>query len=147
MIERRRANGLRASSVIRLLAERMPTTSPRASTTGRWFTPAAIIAMLASGASTSAPTVWTGAVMIAVTGASRDACADDDLVAQVHVGDDAEALRGARTRIAERFSAIMISAASRMRRSGSQNSGTLRTTEVTGACARRAARSSCAPPG
>ena len=69
MISRRRANGLRASSDIRLLADRTPTTSPSSSSTGRWFTPAVIIAMLASGASTSAPIVCTGADMISVTGA------------------------------------------------------------------------------
>ena len=72
MISRRSANGLRASSVIRLLAERTPTTSPSAPSTGRWFTPAVIIAMLASGASTSAPMVCTGADMISVTGACRE---------------------------------------------------------------------------
>ena len=64
MISRRSANGLRDSSVIRLLADRMPTTSPSASSTGMWFTPEAIIAMLASGASTWAPMVWTGDAMI-----------------------------------------------------------------------------------
>ena len=53
--ERRKANGLRASSVMRLLADRMPITAPSASSTGRWFTPEAIIAMLASGASTWQP--------------------------------------------------------------------------------------------
>ena len=70
--ERRSANGLRESSVMRLLAERMPTTSPSASSTGRWLTPEAIMAMLASGARTSAPMVCTGEVMILVTGSSRD---------------------------------------------------------------------------
>ena len=62
--ERRRANGLRASSVMRLLADSMPITAPSASSTGRWFTPEAIMAMLASGASTSAAMVWTGVVMM-----------------------------------------------------------------------------------
>jgi hypothetical protein len=33
--ERRKANGLRASSVMRLLADRMPSTVPPASSTGR----------------------------------------------------------------------------------------------------------------
>ena len=69
MIAWRRAKGLRDSSVIRLLAERFPTTSPSSSITGMWFTPAAIIAMLASGASTPALMVCTGADMISVTGA------------------------------------------------------------------------------
>ena len=72
MISRRSANGLRASSDIRLLAERMPTTSPSSSSTGRWFTPAVIMAMLASGASTPAPMVCTGDDMISVTGAWRE---------------------------------------------------------------------------
>ena len=46
----RRANGLSASRLMRLLAESTPMTAPSPSTTGRWFTPASIIAMLASDA-------------------------------------------------------------------------------------------------
>ena len=78
--------------------------------------------------------VCTGADMIAVTGRVPRDAADDDLVAQVDVGDDARepVPPGPRTRIAERFSAIMIFAASWIVVSGSQNSGLLRMTDVTG---------------
>ena len=69
----RSANGLSESRLIRLLAESTPATRPWSSTTGRWFTPASIIAMLASGASVSDGTVWTGRVMMELTGPSTDA--------------------------------------------------------------------------
>ena len=134
MISRRSANGLRASSDIRLLAERMPTTSPSSSSTGRWFTPAVIMAMLASGASTPAPIVCTGADMISVTGACREAWPTTTLSRRSTSVTMPWMPRppGPRTRIAERFSAIMISAACRAVVSGSQNSGLLRVTDVTG---------------
>ena len=134
MISRRRANGLRDSSVIRLLAERMPTTSPSASRTGMWFTPAAIIAMLASGARTSAPIVCTGADMISVTGACRETPPTTTLLRR-STSVTMPMMPwppGPRTRIAERFSAIMIFAASCALVSGSQKSGLLRVTDVTG---------------
>ena len=72
VIDQRRSKGLRASRLMRLPAETTPMTRPRASTTGRWFTPACIISMLASGASTSSRTVLTGIVMIEPTGASGE---------------------------------------------------------------------------
>ena len=134
MISRRSANGLRASSDIRLLAERMPTTSPSSSSTGRWFTPAVIMAMLASGASTSAPMVCTGADMISVTGACRETPPTTTLSRRSTsvTMPTMPVPPGPRTRIAERFSAIMICAASCAVVSGSQNSGLLRVTDVTG---------------
>ena len=46
--------------------------------------------MLASGASVSDGTVWTGRLMMELTGPSTDARTRHHLVAQVHVGDDAE---------------------------------------------------------
>ena len=165
MISRRSAKGLRASSDIRLLADRMPTTSPSSSSTGRWFTPAAIMAMLASGASTPAPMVCTGDDMISVTGAWRETWPTTTLLRRsTSVTMPWMPLPpGPRTRIAERFSAIMISAASCAVVSGSQNSGLLRVTDVTGsartsgsarmvpaACSRRSRRLAaihCRPEG
>ena len=134
MISRRSAKGLRDSRLMRLLAERMPTTSPSPSTTGMWFTPAVIIAMLASGARTSAPMVWTGADMIAVTGACRDTPPTTTLSRRsTSVTMPTMPLpSGDRTMMAERFSRIMISAASRAVVVAAQKSGLLRVTEVTG---------------
>ena len=77
-----------------VLAESTPTTSPAASSTGRWLTPEAIIAMLASLAGTSAsrsgPAGHHG-----WHAAPRGETAGHDLVAQVEVGDDAQALAAA----------------------------------------------------
>ena len=129
--ERRSANGLRASSVMRLLAERMPTTSPSASSTGRWFTPEAIIAMLASGASTSAPIVWTGVVMMVDTGASRET-PESTTLSRKSTSVTMPRPSRSRTSRALRPASDSILAASRMGVSGSQNSGALRTSEVTG---------------
>ena len=91
-IDQRRAKGLIASRFMRLPAETTPRTRPSASTTGRWFTPACIISMLASGASICALTVLTGAVMIAADRRLGGQAAGDDLLAQVGVGDDAQPL-------------------------------------------------------
>ena len=134
MSSRRSANGLLDSRVIRLLAESMPTTVPSSPSTGRWLTPADIIAMPASGARTSAPMVCTGADMIAVTGAWRETCSTTTLLRRSTsvTMPEIPGPSSARTRIAERFSAIMILAASRMLVSGSQKSGLLRVTDVTG---------------
>ena len=107
-IERRSAKGLRESSDIRLLAERMPRTAPPASSTGRWLTPAAIISMAASGASRSARSVLAGIVMMALTGRLARHAAGDDLVAQVDVGDDAEALARPHEQGGRRLSAISL---------------------------------------
>ena len=68
----RSAKGLSRSSAMRLLADSTPSTSPAASTTGRWFTPASIITRLASCANASAPTVTTGLDMMPPTGSSRE---------------------------------------------------------------------------
>ncbi len=129
--ERRRAKGLRASSVIRLLADRMPTTAPSASSTGRWFTPVAIMAMLASGASTSAPMVCTGVVMMVETGASRE-MSESTTLSRKSTSVTMPRPSRKRTSRALRPASAMILAASRIEVSGSQNSGALRTTEVTG---------------
>ena len=91
-IERRRANGLRASRVMRLLADRMPITAPSPSSTGTWFTPADIMAMLASGASTWAPIVWTGVVMMRRDRRLARHAGEHHLVAKVDVGDDPQAV-------------------------------------------------------
>ena len=92
------------------------------------------MAMLASGASTSAPMVCTGADMISVTGACRETWPTTTLLRRsTSVTMPWMPLPpGPRTRIAERFSAIMIFAASWTGVSGSQKSGLLRTTDVTG---------------
>jgi hypothetical protein len=81
----RATRGLRTSSDIRLLAQDA-TTSPSSSRTGTWFTPAVIMAMLASGASTGADK--NGTTRSPVAGAWRER-PDDHLVAQVDVGHDA----------------------------------------------------------
>ena len=99
-----------------------------------WFTPAVIMAMLASGASTPASMVCTGDDMISVTGAWRETWPTTTLLRRSTSVTMPWMPRppGPRTRIAERFSLIRISAACRAVVSGSQNSGLLRVTDVTG---------------
>ena len=99
-----------------------------------WLTPADIMAMPASGASTLAWMVCTGDDMISVTGAWRETCPTTTLLRRSTSVTMPLMPRppGPRTRIAERFSAIRISAASCVVVSGSQNSGLLRVTDVTG---------------
>ena len=89
--------------------------------------------MLASGASTSAPMVCTGADMISLTGACRETPSTTTLSRRSTSVTMPDALAaGPRTRIAERFSAIRIFAASCALVPGSQKSGLLRVTDVTG---------------
>ncbi len=116
---------------MRLPAETTPTTRPCASTTGRWFTPACIISMLASGASIKVLTVFAGTVMIVLTGASGER---PPAITFLRRSASVTMPRPLRlwTRTAVTVSSLMSCATSRMVVSGSQNTGPRRTSEVTG---------------
>jgi hypothetical protein len=131
VIDQRRANGLRASRLMRLPAETTPTTLPPASTTGRWFTPACSISMLASGASIWALTVFTGAVMTTLTGVSDDKPPARTFLRRSVSVTMPSPLR-LRTRSAVTTSSLMSVAASRTVVAGSQNTGPRRIRDVTG---------------
>jgi hypothetical protein len=87
--------------------------------------------MLASGARTSAPIVWTGDVMILATGASLGMPPTTTL-SRKSTSVTMPSPSRVRTRIAEWPASMSIWAASWMGVSGSQKSGSLRTREVTG---------------
>ena len=89
------------------------------------------MAMLASAARVSAPMVWTGADMMALTGASRET-PPATTFSRRSTSVTMPSPSRARTRIAERPSAIIISAASLIVVSGSHSGGAPRTTAVTG---------------
>ncbi len=89
------------------------------------------MAMLASGASTWAPMVCTGVVMMVDTGASRDT-PESTTLSRKSTSVTIPRPSRSRTRRALRPASASIRAASWMGVSGSQNSGELRTSEVTG---------------
>ena len=100
----------------------MPTTLPSSSSTGRWLTPNVNMAMLASAARVSAPMACTGADMMALTGASRET-PPTTTFSRRSASVTMPSPSRARTRIAERPSAVMVVAASPMVVSGSHSSG------------------------
>ena len=116
---------------MRLPAERMPRTRPPGSTTGMWFTPAAIISMLASGASSSPRRVLAGIDMISRTGASRETPPATTLSRRSTSVTMPRPSRVSTSSADTRLSAISW-AASLMLVSASQKTGSLRSRAVTG---------------
>ena len=109
----------------------MPTTVPSWASTGRWLTPNVSMATLASAARVSAPMVWTGADMMALTGASRET-PPATTFSRRSTSVTMPSPSRVRTRTAERPSALIMVAASLIVMSGSQSCGAPRTIEVTG---------------